>query len=87
MWQYVRLSAGFCRLTNITRFNYTLLFYDSRNNAVAFKFINIRETGALKVTKDRNGATISARSFLKVNNIILRSFLADIPGKNSLYKI
>lgn len=70
----IRLSSGFCRLTNIKRFEYVVLYYDSVEKAIAFKFTNTQEDGAFKVTKDRTGATLSALSFLKTNKILLRSY-------------
>jgi len=71
----IRLSPGFCRETGIKSFRYVILFYDGSNRAIAFKFTNVNQAGALKVTKDRNSATISAKSFIKANNLDLRSFL------------
>jgi hypothetical protein len=70
----IRLSSGFCRLTNVTDFEYAILFYDPVKKAIAFNFTNTQEDGALKVTKDRTGATLSATSFMKVNKLLLRSY-------------
>lgn len=70
----IRLSSGFCRTQNITNFKYVVLFYDITNKAIAFKFINLREKGMLKVTKDRTGATISATSFMRANNLSLKTY-------------
>jgi len=65
----IRLSSGFSRITNVANFKYVVLFYDTSNKAIAFKFTNTQENGALKVTKDRTSATISAISFIKANNL------------------
>lgn len=70
----IRLSSGFCRTTNAARFKYAVLFYDSGNKAIAIKFTNIRETGILSVTKDKAAATLSAKLFMKANNLNLRSY-------------
>jgi len=71
----IRLSSGFCRETNATSFNYAILFFDSSNNAIAIKFTNDkREEGVFAVTKDRSAATISAKSFMTMNKINLRSY-------------
>ena|ERR1700722_8995688 len=69
----IRLSSGFCRITDILKFRYVLLFYDEINKAIAFKFTNTKEEGVLTVTKDKTGATISATSFIKANNLNQRS--------------
>lgn len=70
----IRLSSGFCRTTNATSFKYAVLFYDSTNKAIAVKFTNVREDGILRVTKDKAAATLSAKLFLKANNLYLRSY-------------
>lgn len=70
----IRLSSGFCRATNATNFKYAVLFYDRTNKAIAFKFTNVQEKGALKITKDRTGATISAKSFMRAKKLFLRSY-------------
>ena len=70
----VRLSSGFCRITNAMNYKYSVLFFDSSKRAIAFKFTNEREEGALKVTKDRNAATISAKSFMSANHLSSRSY-------------
>ena len=77
----IRLSSGFCRTTNVNTFKYVVLFFDAPNKAIAFKFTNVRENGILKITKDRAGATISAKSFMKSNNINLRSYLGRYSWK------
>ncbi|OGK64697.1 hypothetical protein A2313_04360 [Candidatus Roizmanbacteria bacterium RIFOXYB2_FULL_41_10] len=69
----IRLSAGFCRVNNILSFKYCILFYDRSNGAIALKFINNKEDGVLKVTKDRKAATLAATSFIKSNKLDLRS--------------
>lgn len=70
----IRLSSGFCRVTDILKFKYVVLYYDNTNQAIAFKFTNQSEDGVLKVTKDTTGATISAKSFMKANKLELRSY-------------
>lgn len=70
----IRLSSGFCRITNITKFKYVVLYYDNANKAIAFKFTNQREDGVLSVTKDTTGATVSAKSFMNANKLELRSY-------------
>lgn len=69
----IRLSSGFCRVTGIKKFKYTVMYFDSDNRAIALKFTDGREDGRLKVTHDGTGATISATSFLKANNLTLKS--------------
>ena len=70
----IRLSSGFCRSTNVTNFKYCVLFYDSGNEAIAFKFINVRENGILKITRDTTGATVSGKSFFKANRLDLKTY-------------
>ena len=65
----IRLSAGFCRTTNVKDFEYAVLFYDSTNKAIAFKFTKSQEKGALKLTKDNSSLTISAKLFFSANNL------------------
>jgi hypothetical protein len=67
----IRLSSGFCRLTNVTNYKFSVLFYDDRNRAIALKFTNEREDGVLKVTRDTTGATISGKSFFNANKLDL----------------
>lgn len=69
----IRLSPKFCKTANIASFNYIVLFYDDINKLIAFKLTNTKEEGTLKITRDRNAATISAKAFLKANNLLLRS--------------
>lgn len=69
----IRLSAGFCRNTNIKKFKFTIMYYDSNNNVIAFKFTSNREDGRLKVTHDGTGATVSGSSFMKTNNLNSKS--------------
>lgn len=69
----IRLSPGFCKAANIASFKYAVLFYDSNNKATAFKFTKLSEDGAFKITRDRNAGTISAKSFMNANNLMLRS--------------
>lgn len=70
----IRLSSGFCRVTNATNFKYCVLFYDNSNEAMAFRFLNVREDGVLKITRDTTGATVSARSFFKANKLDLGTY-------------
>lgn len=77
----IRLSSGFCRSTKITDLKYVVLFYDSKNKAIAFKFTNLKEDGVLKTTLDRTGATISATAFMKANNLMLRSYFGRYDWK------
>ncbi len=70
----IRLSSGFCRITNARSFDYTILFYDSVNRAMAFRFTNKKEDGVLTVTKDGTAATVSGKSFFTANNLDLQSF-------------
>ncbi len=70
----IRLSSGFCRLTNVTKFKYCVLFFDSNNKAMALKFTNVQEDGIFKVTSDTTGATVSAKSFFKANKLDLETF-------------
>jgi hypothetical protein len=69
----IRLSSGFCRVANILNYKFAILFYDKTNNAIAIKFTHNKEPGFLKLTKDRSAATISGKSFLRVNSLLLRS--------------
>lgn len=69
----IRLSSGFCRVTNILKYEFVILFYDKTNKAIAIKFTNKKESGILKLTRDRNAATISAKSFMSTNSLLLRS--------------
>jgi hypothetical protein len=69
----IRLSAMFCRITMVTKFKYCLLYYDGGNRAVALKFTNSKEDGAVTVTKDLKSATLSAKSFFSTNKLDLLS--------------
>lgn len=79
----IRLSSGFCRNTNIKKFKYTIMYYDSNNNVIALKFTSNREDGRLKVTHDGTGATVSGSSFMKANNLNLK----NISGRYGWKKI
>lgn len=70
----IRLSSGFCRVTDIKKYKYVIMYFDDNNRAIALKFTDLKEDGRLKVTHDGTGATISATSFLKTNNLMLRSY-------------
>jgi len=67
----VRLSSGFCRTTNVKYFKYAVLFYDETNKAIAFKFTNTLEDGALRITADDTAAAVSAKAFMSTNNLNL----------------
>ncbi len=69
----IRLSSGFCRTNNSFNYEFAILFYDKINKAIAIKFTKNKEPGILKLTKDKNAATISAKSFLNVNSLLIRS--------------
>jgi len=78
----IRLSSGFCRVTNTTNAKYVIFFYDMTNKAIAFKFVPRQESGALKVTKDRAGAVIWAKSFMQENGLLkLRSIVGRYDWK------
>lgn len=77
----IRLSRGFRVATNTTNFKYVILYYDSVNKAIALRFANTRESGALNVTKDRTSATVSAKTFMKANNLNLRSYFGRYDWK------
>ncbi len=70
----IRLTAKFCRDTGITDYPYVLLFFDIGNNAIAFMFTDVRENGVLKVTKDKAGASISAKSFFGASKLNLEKW-------------
>lgn len=70
----IRLSSGFCRLTSILNFKFCLLYYDRNNDAIAFKFVNTKEDGILKLTKDTTGATISGKTFFTANGLDLKIY-------------
>lgn len=80
----IRLSSGFCRTTNITRFTYIIMFYDPVNRAIALKFIKDAESGALKVTKDGTGATVAAKSFFLSNKLDLFKLARRYRWKNQI---
>jgi hypothetical protein len=67
----IRLSSGFCRTTNAKSFKYVILFYDMSNKAIAFKFTNHPEDGALKVVQDDTAAAVSSKAFMKANKLNL----------------
>lgn len=69
----IRLSSGFCRVNNILTYDFSILFYDKTNRAIAIKFTNKKEPGILKLTRDRKAATISAKSFMSINHLLIRS--------------
>lgn len=70
----IRLSAGFCRMTNALNFKSCVLFYDVENNAIALKLTNSGEAGIFKVTRDTTGATVSGKSFFTANKLDLEKF-------------
>lgn len=80
----IRLSSGFCRNTNVTKFKNVILFYDSSSKAIAFKFTNNAESGILKVTKDRTGATISGKAFMITNKIKLNNYVGRYDWKKEV---
>lgn len=65
----IRLSVGFCRTTNVRDFKYVVLYYDSINKAVAFKFTVNQAKEALKLTKDNSSLVVSGKLFFLVNNL------------------
>jgi len=69
----IRLSSGFCRITKATNFTYAVLFYDATNQAVAFKFTEHLEKGAVKITKDKTAATLATKSFFNANGLNFKS--------------
>lgn len=70
----IRLSSGFCRTTNVKNFQYAILFYDKTNKAIAFKFTNKPEDGALKISTDDTAAAVSAKAFMSTNNLNLNEW-------------
>ncbi len=70
----IRLSSGFCRKTKARSYKYAVLYFDKTKYAIGIKFSNNKESGVLTVTHDKSAATISAKSFLKVNGLSLRSY-------------
>lgn len=77
----IRISSSFYRVTNVKNYKYVILFYDKINKAIAFKFTNKIEAGALKVTRDRTAGTISTTSFFKANNLNLRNYFGRYSWK------
>lgn len=78
----IRLSSGFCRVTNTLDFKYAILFYDATNKAIAFKFTNLREEGALRIVRDRTAGTISGKAFFNVNSINPKKHFGRYEWKN-----
>ena len=70
----IRFTSAFCRSTGISNFKFTVLFFDETNKAIAFKFTNSREEGVLRITGDRSGMTVAARSFMRANNLTLKNY-------------
>lgn len=90
----IRLSAGFCRVTNALDFKYAILFYDAANRAIALKLANTKEEGALRVVRDRVAGTISGKAFFNANKINLKNHFGryewekiDIPNIGNVYII
>lgn len=65
----LRLSAGFCRATNVRDFKFAELYYDSVNKAIALRFSNSQRKGSLKLTRDKLSLTISAKLFFSSNKL------------------
>ncbi len=66
----IRLSSGFCReIGTLTK--YIVLFFDVKNNLIAFKLTNVQEKGALKISPDKDAGTVSAKSFFSANQLDL----------------
>lgn len=70
----IRLSAGFCDQTKAINSKYVVLYFDNLKKAIAFKFTDMNEEGALKITKDRNAATISGKSFLNAYHLNSKNY-------------
>lgn len=81
----IRLTAGFFRKANLKNFKYAILFYDPENKAIAFKFTNQWEEGVFKLTKERSSAaTISALSFMKANNLNVKTYFKKYQWKKNI---
>lgn len=80
----IRLSVGFCRTTDVKNFQYAVLFYDSVNQAIALKFVNTEEKGALKLTRDKSSLTIAAKLFFLANNLEEKECLGRYEYKKQL---
>ncbi|MDD3065943.1 MAG: hypothetical protein PHT24_06785 [Endomicrobiaceae bacterium] len=68
----VGFPTQFYNDNNIKRFEYVLLFWDAKNKAIGIKFTNEEsEKSRFKIlhSKIGYGGSITARSFLKANNI------------------
>lgn len=61
----IRLSAGFCRVTNLipNKYKYVVLFYDKVNRAIGMKFLHEHEIGALSLTRDKAAMVFAAKAF------------------------
>lgn len=70
----LRLSSAFCRLTNITKYEYAELFYNESTNAIGFHPTHELQEGASKITKDKKAAAISISLFLRANNLDVKKY-------------
>lgn len=60
--QAIVFNRSFMKESGLEKFEFVVLYYSKKNNALIFKFTNTKEMGALKISRSIN-ASISARSF------------------------
>jgi hypothetical protein len=67
----IRFTTGFIKLNSFGDYKYTLLYYDSQNQAIGIQPTNKQQKEAFKITSEgkSGAASISVTSFLKANNI------------------
>lgn len=66
------ISSDFCSKENVKNFSRVFLYFDEEKKAVGFQLTNENNTeGAFALIHGNNGTTgsISARSFIKANNL------------------
>lgn len=82
------ISAGFCSQENVKNFSKIVLYYDESKEAVGFQLTNEDNAeGAFKLVHGNNGTTasVSARSFVKANNLIDSKYFGRRTPKKITY--
>ena len=77
------LLSGFYSKENISKYKKAVLFFDKKNNAVAFSFTNDENAeGAFAITHGKNTGSVSCRSFFLENELKQEQYLGKrVPRK------
>ena len=59
----IAFSAKFCKITDILKYDYVILFFDKAKRAIGILPTNNKDKATFKITKEKFNATVSATSF------------------------